>query len=139
MYDGSSIGMRAARLETVVPLHAVGARRSYSEHGVSDVDAGPGRRGRLLQHPGVSYYGIAKCSEIFTCSPQRPSSYEVGGPEYARNIIVDCFGAGRLEEYRGKHKLDLCLVYGAEPWALSPAPGGRDNAVMVTPLLLFVR
>ena len=62
---------------------------------------------------------------------QRPSSYEVGGPEYERNIIVDCFGAGRLEEYRGKHKLDLCIVYGAEPWSLSPAPGGRDNALMV--------
>ena len=45
---------------------------------------------------------------------------------------MDCFGAGRLEEYRGKHKLDLCIVYGAEPWALSPAPGGRDNALMVS-------
>ena len=60
-----------------------------------------------------------------------PTSYELGGPEYERNIIVDCFGAGRLEEYKGKHKLDLCIVYGAEPWALSPAPGGRDNAFMV--------
>ena len=62
---------------------------------------------------------------------QRPASYELGGPDYEQNIIVDCFGAGRLEEYKGKHKLDLCIVYGAEPWALSPAPGGRDNALMV--------
>jgi hypothetical protein len=45
---------------------------------------------------------------------------------------VDCFGPERLEEYRGKGRLDMCLVYGADPTMLSPAPGGRDNAVMVS-------
>jgi hypothetical protein len=28
--------------------------------------------------------------------------------------------------------LDTVIVYGAEPWSLSPAPGGRNNAVMVS-------
>jgi hypothetical protein len=65
-------------------------------------------------------------------SMQGPCLYGLGTDRYEENIIVDCFGAGRLEEYRGKGKLDLCIVYGAEPWALSPAPGGRDNALMVT-------
>ena len=27
--------------------------------------------------------------------------------KYEENIIVDCFGRERLEEYRGKHKLDV--------------------------------
>jgi hypothetical protein len=52
-----------------------------------------------------------------------PASYEVGMDEYEENIIVDCFGEERLEEYRGKGMLDLCLVYGAEPTVLSQAPG----------------
>ena len=36
-----------------------------------------------------------------------PASYDLGSPEYEENIIIDCFGAERLEEYRGKHKLDV--------------------------------
>ena len=44
---------------------------------------------------------------------------------------MDCFGKERLEEYRGKHKLDLVLVYGIEPALLQQAPGGRANAKMV--------
>lgn len=42
------------------------------------------------------------------------------------------FGASRLEEFRGKHKLDVVFVYGAEPHALTQAPGGRDNAFMIS-------
>lgn len=38
--------------------------------------------------------------------------------------------AGRLEEFRGKHKVDLCVVYGAEPLALSPVPGRADSRVV---------
>ena len=53
-YEFDPTGMRAERLEAVVPLHAAGAGRPHTEHGLPDVDAGPGRRGRLLQHPGVS-------------------------------------------------------------------------------------
>ena len=36
-----------------------------------------------------------------------PASYDLGSPEYEENIIIDCFGAERLEEYHGKHKLDV--------------------------------
>ena len=61
-----------------------------------------------------------------------PASYNLGSVLYEDNIISDCFGPGRLEEYRGQHKLDLCFVYGAEPMALTQAPGGRDNAKMVS-------
>jgi hypothetical protein len=55
---------------------------------------------------------------------------------YEENIIVDCFGPERLDEYKGKGMLDLCLVYGADPRVLSQAPGGRDNAKMVTKNML---
>ena len=36
-----------------------------------------------------------------------PASYDLGTSKYEENIIVDCFGRERLEEYRGKHKLDV--------------------------------
>ena len=61
-----------------------------------------------------------------------PASYNLGSSEYEDNVIVDCFGKERLEEYRGQHKLDVCLVYGVEPSVLQQAPGGRDNAKMVS-------
>jgi hypothetical protein len=64
-----------------------------------------------------------------------PAAYELGTREFETNIIVDCFGVERLEEYRGKGMLDLCLVYGAEAGVLTQAPGGRDNAKMVTKTL----
>jgi hypothetical protein len=64
-------------------------------------------------------------------STKSPASYGLGTEDYEKNIIVDCFGESRLDEYRGKHKLDLCIVYGVRPHVLSPAPGGRDNAVMI--------
>ena len=53
-------------------------------------------------------------------------------PSYEANIIIDCFGEGRLNEYARKHKLDLCIVYGVDPGALIQAPGGRDNARVVS-------
>jgi hypothetical protein len=61
-----------------------------------------------------------------------PASYELGSEAYEENIIKDCFGKARLDEYRGKHKLDLLLVYGIEPSILQQAPGGRNNAKMVS-------
>jgi hypothetical protein len=48
------------------------------------------------------------------------------------NIIKDCFGVERLDEYIGKGALDVVIVYGCEPDALTQAPGGRDNAKMVS-------
>ena len=61
-------------------------------------------------------------SFIISC-PSRlgPASYDLGTSKYEENIIVDCFGKERLEEYRGKHKLDLFLVYGIEPATLQQA------------------
>ena len=61
-----------------------------------------------------------------------PASYGLGAQDYEENIIKDCFGKERIEEYRGKHKLDLLLVYGIEPSILQQAPGGRNNAKMVS-------
>jgi hypothetical protein len=64
-----------------------------------------------------------------------PSSYELGADIYEENIIIDCFGKERLEEYRGKHKLDLLFVYGVHPSVVEQAPGGRENAKMVSKAL----
>ena len=61
-----------------------------------------------------------------------PASYGLGSEVYEENIISDCFGKERMEEYRGKHKLDLLLVYGIDPCILQQAPGGRNNAKMVS-------
>jgi hypothetical protein len=61
-------------------------------------------------------------------SVRGPYCYYWGSNRFEENIIADCFGVERLEEYRGKGMLDLCFVYGADPSMLSPAPGGRDNA-----------
>eukprot|EP00613_Pedinella_sp_CCMP2098_P082229 CAMPEP_0171992938 /NCGR_PEP_ID=MMETSP0993-20121228/278194_1 /TAXON_ID=483369 /ORGANISM="non described non described, Strain CCMP2098" /LENGTH=708 /DNA_ID=CAMNT_0012645989 /DNA_START=729 /DNA_END=2856 /DNA_ORIENTATION=+ len=52
-----------------------------------------------------------------------PATYGMGTDMYEDNIIVDCFGPERLEEYKGKGMLDLCLVYGADAEVLSQAPG----------------
>jgi hypothetical protein len=52
-----------------------------------------------------------------------PAAYHLGSDSYEENIIVDCFGAERLEEYKGKGMLDMCLVYGAEAAVLTQAPG----------------
>jgi hypothetical protein len=48
-------------------------------------------------------------------STQGPASYGLGTDEYEVNIIKDCFGVERLEEYRGKGKLDVIIVYGCAP------------------------
>jgi hypothetical protein len=61
-----------------------------------------------------------------------PSSYELGSPKYEENIIIDCFGKERLEEYRGKHKLDVVFIYGVNPKCIEQAPGGRENAKMIS-------
>jgi len=61
-----------------------------------------------------------------------PASYDVGTMEYESNIIVDCYGESRLDEYIAQQKLDLVFVYGIEPDVLTQAPGGRDNAKMIS-------
>lgn len=61
-----------------------------------------------------------------------PATYQVGSDHYEKNIIVDCFGEARVDEYLNQGKLDMVLVYALEAGAASPAPGGRSNAVMVS-------
>ncbi len=61
-----------------------------------------------------------------------PASYDLGSEQYEDNIITDCFGKERLEEYRGKHKLDVLLVYAVNAKVVEQAPGGRSNAKMVS-------
>jgi hypothetical protein len=39
-----------------------------------------------------------------------PASYDLGSEKYEENAIIDCFGRERLEEYRGKGKLDVWWV-----------------------------
>jgi hypothetical protein len=48
-------------------------------------------------------------------STQGPASYGLGSDEYEDNIIKDCFGVERIDEYRGKGKLDVIIVYGCAP------------------------
>jgi hypothetical protein len=64
-------------------------------------------------------------------SLKSPLSYGLGTPQYEENIIKDCFGVERVQEYLGKGKLDVLVVYGCEANVLTQAPGGRDNAKMV--------
>lgn len=65
-------------------------------------------------------------------STQGPASYGLGTDEYELNIIKDCFGFERIDEYKGKRKLDIVIIYGCEPSILQQAPGGRDNAKVVS-------
>ena len=54
----------------------------------------------------------------------RHATYGLGSPDIEENIINDCFDKERLDEYRGKHKLDECFVCGVEP---GPAGPGRSR------------
>jgi len=65
-------------------------------------------------------------------STQGPASYGLGTDDYEINIIKDCFGVERIDEYEGKDKLCVIIVYGCEPSVLQQAPGGRDHAKMFT-------
>eukprot|EP00615_Pteridomonas_danica_P000813 CAMPEP_0114340390 /NCGR_PEP_ID=MMETSP0101-20121206/8348_1 /TAXON_ID=38822 ORGANISM="Pteridomonas danica, Strain PT" /NCGR_SAMPLE_ID=MMETSP0101 /ASSEMBLY_ACC=CAM_ASM_000211 /LENGTH=520 /DNA_ID=CAMNT_0001473643 /DNA_START=2727 /DNA_END=4289 /DNA_ORIENTATION=- len=63
-------------------------------------------------------------------STQGPASYGLGTEQYEENIIKDCFGAERIDEYLGKGNLDVVIVYGCEGTVLEQTPGGRINAKM---------
>jgi hypothetical protein len=65
-------------------------------------------------------------------STQGPALYGLGTEEYELNIIRDCFGVERVDEYKGLEKLDAIIVYGCTPSILHQAPGGRDNARVVS-------
>jgi hypothetical protein len=65
-------------------------------------------------------------------STQGPASYGLGSNDYEFNIIKDCFGVERVNEYMGKGMLDVIIVYGCEPKVFEQTPGGRANAKMVS-------
>jgi hypothetical protein len=97
----------------------------------------------LPLQPTHSYLVLVTCATFASdggvyFSTLGPAAFELGTMRYEENIIVDCFGVERLHEYKGKQLLDLCLVYGAEPTVLTQAPGGRDNAKMVSKSLFQV-
>jgi hypothetical protein len=43
-----------------------------------------------------------------------PASYGLGTTDYEINVIKDCFGVERVDEYKGKGKLDVIIVYACE-------------------------
>jgi hypothetical protein len=47
-------------------------------------------------------------------STQGPASYGLGTDDYEINIIKDCFGVERIDEYQGQGKLDVIIVYACE-------------------------
>jgi hypothetical protein len=61
-----------------------------------------------------------------------PATYGIGTEDYEKNIIVDCYGEERLDELKEKHKLDVVFVYAANPKLIELAPGGRNNAFMIS-------
>jgi hypothetical protein len=89
--------------------------------------AGGLRMSRQGQGDGGVYFStLGPCSYGFGLSADGTTD------RYEEMIIKDCFGVERIDEYKGQGKLDACIVYAISPLALRPAPGGRDNAKVVT-------
>jgi hypothetical protein len=67
-----------------------------------------------------------------------PASYGLGTPLYEENIIKDCFGVERIEEYIGKGKLDVVIVYGCLASLLHQV-SGRNQSVccLLCPIYIF--
>jgi len=65
-----------------------------------------------------------------------PASYDVGSYEYEDNLILDMLGHDGLVDSQGAHKVDVCIVYAAEPRVLRQAPG-RHNSVKMVPKLFL--
>lgn len=86
---------------------------------------------RLIIKHGLRMSGQGQGDGGVYFSTKGPCSYALGTPEYEANIIRDCFGVERVDEYLGKGKLDGVIVYGCEADVLVQAPGGRDNAKMI--------
>lgn len=54
--------------------------------------------------------------------------YGLGTKEYEHNIILDCFGNERMNEYKGQGRLNAVIVACCHTMVLQAAPGGRDKA-----------
>jgi hypothetical protein len=87
---------------------------------------------RMIMKGGLRMSGQGQGDGGVYVSTQGPASYGLGSDEYEVNIIKDCFGVERLEEYKGKGNLDIIIIYGCTAAVLEQTPGGRDNAKMVS-------
>ncbi len=45
---------------------------------------------------------------------------------FEKNLIVGYKGAARINEYKAKHKLDVCIVYGVDPKIVSRIEGDSE-------------
>jgi len=63
-----------------------------------------------------------------------PASYGLGTPLYEENIIKDCFGVERIEEYIGKGKLDVVIVYGCLASLLHQVSGRSQSLLPIVPM-----
>jgi len=64
-------------------------------------------------------------------STKGPASYGIGTKEYETNMISDVFGEESLHHYREKGKLDVLIVYGADPCSIERAPDSKDSLRMI--------
>jgi hypothetical protein len=60
-----------------------------------------------------------------------PCYYGVGSNEYERNLISEIFGEEKVDEYLGKGKLDLVLIYGADPSCVESISGGKKYSKLI--------
>ena len=70
-------------------------------------------------------------------SSRGPASYDYGGDDYETNLLTDVFGEDKVRDFRGKHKADLVVVYGAEPRCLRQVPGYGESSKMLTKVRFF--
>ena len=94
---------------------------------------GDGGKLRLLRFERFQKLCLVVCFSGCYFSTRGPASYGYGiEREYEMNLIVDCYGQERLDEYLGQGRLSLVLICIIEGGVLTQAPGGRDNALMVS-------
>ena len=83
--------------------------------------------GPLVAAEGLRAAGEGPAAGGVALSAGSPASFGLGTAAYEDALLAECFGEGRLGEHRGRHRLDVCVVYAAEPAVvrrLRPAKGG---------------
>ena len=56
---------------------------------------------------------------------------------YEKKLIIGYKGAARINEYIAKHKLDVCIVYGAEPKIAAKAEGDSEYSRVIPKVIFF--
>ena len=98
-------------------------------------------RSEKKKHCIHSFLNVISFLPLFPCNillllHQGPASFGLGSESYEKNLVVEVFGAAGIKKHMGKHMLDACVVYGAEPLALVQAPG-REHAKMFPKVRFF--